>query len=123
MLGRRYSKFYNTAALFLTEIPGMVTPRLFDAVGNNMSFRFANTAVSHLELRLKDLHRKYGASIWDRYNDPDSLAKDRTKWTRLHLSTHLGVSLFSIQMNLNWASSRTCSCMEGWTSHRGIKVL
>ena len=77
------SKFYNTAALFLAEIPGMVTPRLFDAVGNNMSFRFANTAVSHLELRLKDLHRKYGASIWDRYNDPDSLAKDPDKMDTL----------------------------------------
>jgi len=77
------SKFYNGAALFLAEIPGMVAPRLFDAVGNNMSFRFANTAISHLELRLKDLHRKYGDSLWDRYNDPDSLVKDPDKMDTL----------------------------------------
>jgi hypothetical protein len=73
------SKLYNGAALFLVEIPGMTTPRLFDAIGNNVSFAWANSAVSNLEIRLKDLHRKYGASLWDRYNDPDVLVKDPNK--------------------------------------------
>ena len=73
------SKLYNGAALFLVEIPGMTTPRLWDAIGNNVSFAWANQAVSNLEIRLKDLHRKHGSSLWDRYNDPDALVKDPNK--------------------------------------------
>ena len=80
---RSLSNWYNNAAFFLSEVPGMITPRFFDAVGNNISFRFANTAVSNIEMRLKDLHRKYGDSLWDRYNDPDVLARDSEKMDTL----------------------------------------
>jgi len=80
---RSLSNWYNNAAFFLAEVPGMITPRFFDAVGNNISFRFANTAVSNIEMRLKDLHRKYGDSLWDRYNDPDVLARDSEKMDTL----------------------------------------
>ena len=74
------STWYNGSALFLAEIPGMALPRIFDTVGNNISFRFANTAMSVLEIRLKDLHRRDGNKIWERYNDPDpSIPKSKGK--------------------------------------------
>ena len=76
---RFFSKLYNGAAMFLVEIPGMSTPRLFDAIGNNVSFAWANSAASNIEMRLKDLHRKYGDSLWRRYNDPNSMVKDPNK--------------------------------------------
>ena len=73
------STLYNAFGVVLAEVPAMAFPRIFDAVGNNISFRMSNSMMTHLEIRLKDVHLKYGDVLWDVYNDPDSPRPDPTK--------------------------------------------
>ena len=39
--------------------------------------------MTNLEIRLKDVHLKYGDVLWDVYNDPDSATSDPTKYNLL----------------------------------------
>ena len=67
-------EMYNRLAFFGPEFFGNIGPRMFDMVGNNISYRGANVAARMLDTQLKKLHSDYqnsDKSLWDDYNDPD----------------------------------------------------